>query len=258
MTALLLSNSQQPGQDVFEHAKPWIKDLFTEHSTVMYVPYGVAEVTDDPYEGDVTRVLESMGYKVINARKVDDPIKALDKVDGVLIGGGNTFRLLKELQDTGMLDAIREKVKAGMPFMGASAGTNAACPTIQNTNDMPIACPDGFGALGIIDHQINTHYLDDAPQLKKTGVAGIFERLSSTVADLIDPREKHMGESRSMRLEEFHEQKENTASVLGIREGAAILVSNDGTETLLGEKSARYFRQGHEPVELQPGILDLN
>jgi dipeptidase E len=113
-----------------------------------------------------------------------------------------------------------------MPYAGASAGANLACPTIKTTNDMPIVQPPSFDALGLVPFQINPHYLDP------------------------DPGSTHMGETRETRIREFHE--ENATPVVGLREGAMLRVE-DGGVWLKGVAGARVFRRGQDPVEAQPG-----
>jgi dipeptidase E len=140
----------------------------------------------------------------------------------VFVGGGNTFRLLKTLQDGGMLDQIRRRALDGMRYMGSSAGANLAGPTIKTTNDMPIVQPADFNALGLVGFQINPHFID------------------------ADPNSKHMGETREKRIAEFHE--ENPLTVIGLREGSWIVV-DQGRATLHGETGAKIFRKGNAPVE---------
>ncbi|HEV8204841.1 MAG TPA: dipeptidase PepE, partial [Pyrinomonadaceae bacterium] len=142
------------------------------------------------------------------------------------IGGGNTFRLLKTLYEFDLIDVIRERVDAGMPYIGSSAGSNMACPTIRTTNDMPIVQPPSFNALGLVTFQINAHYLDP------------------------DPNSKHMGETREERINQFHE--ENEMPVVGLREGAMLRIEN-GETILRGSTGARIFRRGLEPIEILPG-----
>jgi dipeptidase E len=155
-----------------------------------------------------------------------DPVQAVKETDAMFIGGGNTFRLLKTLYEFDLLDVIRERVDAGMPYIGSSAGSNMACPTIRTTNDMPIVQPPSFNALGLVSFQINPHYLDP------------------------DPNSKHKGETREERIIQFLE--ENDTPVVGLREGAILRVEN-GEITLRGSTGARIFRRGFEPVEILPG-----
>jgi dipeptidase E len=142
------------------------------------------------------------------------------------IGGGNTFRLLKALYDFDLVLAIRRRAMAGMPYIGSSAGSNVACPTIKTINDMPIVQPPSFDALGLITFQINPHYLDP------------------------DPNSTHMGETRDERIRQFLE--EDTTPVVGLREGAMLRVE-EGSIELKGLSGARVFRRAHEPLEIKPG-----
>jgi dipeptidase E len=112
-----------------------------------------------------------------------------------------------------------------MPYTGASAGSNLACPTVRTTNDMPIVEPPSLAALGLVPFQVNPHYLDPAPD--------------ST----------HMGETRETRIREFLE--ENDVPVVGLREGAMLRVEGDSV-LLKGVAGARIFRRGREPVEATP------
>jgi dipeptidase E len=129
---------------------------------------------------------------------VEEGRRQLEGAQAVFVGGGNTFRLLKTLQDTGLLQTLAERAREGMLYLGASAGTNIAAPTIRTTNDMPIVQPRSFDALGLVPFQINPHYLD------------------------ADPAMRHMGETREERLREFLE--ENDRVVVGLREGAWLRV----------------------------------
>jgi peptidase E len=153
-------------------------------------------------------------------------VRQIETAEAVFVGGGNTFRLLKTLQETELLAPLRERAQGGMPYLGASAGINLAGPTIRTTNDMPIVEPRGFDALGLVPFQINPHYLDP------------------------EPGSTHMGETRAERLAEFHE--ENATAVVGLREGAWIRV--EGVRAWLGgARGARIFRRGREPEERGPG-----
>ncbi|HVQ38202.1 MAG TPA: dipeptidase PepE, partial [Pyrinomonadaceae bacterium] len=150
----------------------------------------------------------------------------VDDAEAIFIGGGNTFRLLKALYDFDVLARIKSRAEDGMPYMGASAGSNVAGPTIRTTNDMPIVEPPSFDALGLVPFQINPHYLDP------------------------DPGSTHMGETREERILQFLE--ENEAPVVGLREGAMLRVEG-GIAMLKGSAGARIFRKGELPIEAAPG-----
>ncbi len=229
MKLLLLSNSKIPNQPVLEHALPWIRDHFKGARTILFIPYALGD--HDRYATFIISAFDKIGIKVISAHTSENPVELLDQVDGIFIGGGNTFRLLCKLRNTGLIEAISEKVKAGMPYMGSSAGTNVACPTIKTTNDMPIVFPFSFDALNLVNFQINPHYLDP------------------------DPTSNHMGETREERIMQFHE--ENSTPVIGIREGTALKITNGNIE-LLGHKTARVFQKGQPAIEVEPGIVKLD
>ncbi len=169
---------------------------------------------------------KELDIEVLSAHTSINPVELLEHVEGIFIGGGNTFRLLNELYKKNLIEVITNKVKNGLPYLGESAGTNVVCPSIKKTNDMPIVFPPSFDAMNLVDFQINPHYLDS------------------------DPSSKHQGETREQRLAEFHE--ENSCKVVGLREGSALSIAN-GKNILLGLKTARIFRQGAEPYEIQPG-----
>ena len=155
-----------------------------------------------------------------------DPADAVRKVQAIVVGGGSTWRLLRELRRAGLLAVIRNRVLAGVPYAGWSAGTNITCPTIMTTNDMPICDPGGFDALALIPFQINPHYLHGNPPGFK-------------------------GETREERINEYGVLNPRTW-VAGLREGTAFRIEGDAIE-LLGEAQCRIFRHGEEPREMDPG-----
>jgi dipeptidase E len=228
MRLLLLSNSTNHGGGYLDHAEPAIGELFTGVRRVLFVPFALHD-----QEGYVRRAagrLEAMGLQVDGLREGPGAAAAVRDAEGIFVGGGNTFRLLDRLQRHGLIEPIRARVRAGMPYLGSSAGTVVTAPTIRTTNDMPIVEPSSLSSLGLVPFQINCHYLD------------------------ADPASRHMGETREQRLEEFLE--ENDRVVVGLREGAMLRVEADpGTArvTLAGAAGARIFRRGSPPREVAGG-----
>ncbi len=221
---LLISNSTQHGRTYLEHAENEIRDLLGPSARVLFVPYALHD--RDAYAATARAKFEALGYELESIHRTEKPREAVEKAEALFIGGGNTFRLLKALYDHDLLPAIRSRVRQGMPYIGSSAGTVVACPTIRTTNDMPIVEPPSLTALGLIWFQVNCHYLDP------------------------DPKSTHMGETREERLVQFLE--ENSWPVVGLREGDMLRVDK-ATVFLKGTFGARIFQRGQAPVEVPPG-----
>ena len=221
---LLISSSRIYGSGYLDQAEAEIRDFLGNVKQVLFVPY--AGFDRDEYAAIARERYAKMGYEMSSVHTASDPIEAVNKTDAVFIGGGNTFRLLNALYQANLLEPIRNRVKNGMPYIGSSAGSNVAGPTIKTTNDMPIVQPPSFDSLGLVSFQISPHYLDP------------------------DPNSTHMGETQEDRIVEFLE--ENDTPVAGIREGAMIRIEN-GMCILKGSRGARIFRKGMEPVETSSG-----
>ncbi|MEU8482920.1 dipeptidase PepE [Streptomyces sp. NPDC048641] len=224
MNLLLLSNSTQYGRDYLAHALDTVTGFLPPKARLAFVPYALAD--HDTYTDRVRGALEGARIGVRGVHEGDDPVAELAAADAVFIGGGNSFRLLSALYRTGLRDALIESVGAGLPYMGASAGTNMAAPSLRTSNDMPIVQPPSFEALGLVPFQINPHYLDP------------------------DPASTHKGETREERLTEFLE--ENDVPVLGLREGSWLRVNGERA-AVEGERAARLFTRGASPEELPVG-----
>ena len=222
MPLLLISSSLVYGYGFLDHAEPEMRRVLAGVGSVAFVPF--AQADHDAYTARVRERLNAMGFDVIQIRERAD----IERAEALFIGGGNSFRLLKTMYDRDLLDAIRARVADGMPYIGSSAGTNVATPSIRTTNDMPIVYPPSFDALDLVPFQINPHYVD------------------------ADPESTHKGETREERIREFHE--EHDTPVVGLREGSMLAI-RDGAVTLVGTKAARIFRQGHEPMEVETGSV---
>jgi len=228
MRLLLLSNSTNFGGGYLDHALPAITDLFRGLRRIAFVPFALADQAG--YFERARRRFQDLGIEAARVAEGAAGRPVVEEAEGIFVGGGNTFRLLHRLQQSGLLGPIRARVRAGMPYLGASAGTVVAAPTMKTTNDMPIVQPASFEALGFVPFQINCHYLDP------------------------EPASRHMGETRETRLREFLE--ENDTPVLGLREGTWLEVEGEDLHVILqGPSAARLFRRGGEPIECLPGSI---
>jgi dipeptidase E len=226
MRLLLLSNSTAHSGGYLDHCEEAIGSFLQPFvRRVLFVPY--AAHNRDAYTATVRARFEAMKLKVDAVHSwPGGQVRAVEDAEAIFIGGGNTFRLIDALWRHELIEVIRARVEEGMPYIGSSAGSNVACPTIKTTNDMPIVQPRSFEALKLVPFNINPHYLDPTP--------------NST----------HMGETREQRIVEFHE--ENDRPVVALREGAW-LRADGRTLALEGTSGARLFRKGQPAEEFPAG-----
>lgn len=224
MRLLLISNSTNPGEAYLDYPKEYIR-RFLGHKPLnaVFIPYAAVTFSYDEYEEKVNRRFSEIGHQVTGIHRFANPVEAIENADAVVVGGGNTWQLVKMLHKKGLMKAIRKRVKRGIPYIGWSAGSNIACPTLRTTNDMPVAEPSKFKTLNLVPFQINPHYLDEHPA-------------------------NHGGETREMRILEFIELNRDL-HVVGLREGTMLLLEESDL-TLIGNRKARIFRYGTEPTEL--------
>jgi dipeptidase E len=224
---LLLSNSRNYQMGYLEHAKGTIKEYLGDGvKKVLFIPYAGVTIGWDDFTKVVAEQYNEIGYEIEPIHKAHNAVKAVERAEAIAVGGGNTFNLLTTMYEAELLGPIRRRVLGGVPYMGWSAGSNVAGPTIRTTNDMPIVEPPSFDSLALVPFQINPHYTDE-----------------------VLPR--HQGETRADRLMEFIAANPGMP-VAALREGSILRVEGDGVE-LLGDKTARVFLHGHEPSEHPPG-----
>ena len=226
MKLLLISNSTNAGEEYLRYPLPEIERFLAGVREIAFVPYAAVTFSYAAYEKKVQARLGELGIRVRSVHRAADPAAAIRRAEAICVGGGNTFALARKMQEQGLMKAILQRVRAGVPYVGWSAGSNVACPTISTTNDMPIVEPESFRAIGAVKFQINPHYLDANP-------AG------------------HAGETREQRILEYI-QANPRRWVAGLREGC-MLRYEQGRLELIGDRPMRMFRKGVEPFELKAG-----
>jgi len=224
MRLLLISNSTMQGEPYLDYPKHEIQKFLGEKVvTALFIPYAAVTFSFDQYESKVEERFAEIGHHITSIHHFIDPVEAIEKAEAIVVGGGNTWQLVRMMHDNRLMDAIREKIEQGTPYIGWSAGSNVACPTLQTTNDMPVVDPKGFDCMGMVPFQINPHYLDANP-------AG------------------HGGETREQRIEEFLEVNPEI-TVVGLREGTMLKCENNSLK-MIGSRKARIFKKGIPPEEL--------
>lgn len=221
MDLLLLSSSRTPAGYLTDYL-PEIRAFAGGIRRALFIPFAAVRL---PWAEFARRVEEASGFSLQLAQDSAD----VEKAELVIVGGGNTFQLLKECRERGFLEAIHSRVAAGKTrYLGWSAGANLACPTIKTTNDMPIVDPGSLAALGLIPFQLNPHYVS-------VSLPG------------------HHGETRDERLEEFAHANPQLP-VIGLPEGDCIRVAGKSIE-LRGPHRAMWFDGTRPPTLIGPGKL---
>lgn len=221
---IIASTSTIFGGAPLAYLLPELKIHFKNTDTILFIPYArPGGISHDEYTKKVQVPFKSIGKIIKGIHEFKNPIEAVAQAKGIYVGGGNTFVLVSQLYRNGCINALKESVTKGTPYLGTSAGSNICGLTMNTTNDMPIVYPPSFKTLGLVPFNINPHYLD--PVLNS----------------------KHMGETRETRIKEFH--KFNTQPVIGLREGSYIEVKRNAI-TLKGNLKARVFEYEKEAYEI--------
>lgn len=223
MRLLLISNSTNPGEEYLEYPREYIKEFLGKNRVrALFIPYAAVTLSYDDYEKKVSDRFRELGHEIISIHHMNDTAAAVKEASAIVVGGGNTWKLLKTIRDNGLTDIIKQRVTTGIPYIGWSAGANMACPTIKTTNDMPVVEPDSFTAFSFIPFQINPHYTD-------FNMPG------------------HAGETREQRIEEFIEANPGIY-VAGLREGTMLERENERLR-LHGPNNIRIFKKGSVTAE---------
>ncbi len=221
---LLASTSTLLGGTYLNYLKSEIIELFKSVDEIIFIPYArPSGISHDEYTEKARSFFASINKKVKGLHEFSTVTDAIKNAQGFFTGGGNTFLLVKQLHEHKLMYMLRDEVLKGKPYLGCSAGSNIGGMNMQTTNDMPIVYPSSFETMGLVDFNINPHFLDEAIYTKS------------------------MGETRETRIKEFLSQ--NQIPVIGLREGSWIRVKNDLVK-LEGSLPAKIFEKDKEPYEL--------
>jgi dipeptidase E len=231
MKLLLFSNSTNIGEDYLSYTIPFMKEFINSSSMKgIFVPFAAVTFSYDKYFQMVSSKISQLGIELKSVHLSDNPKQAISDSEIIIVGGGNTFALLKKLQELDLIEIIQKSVRNNALYIGWSAGSNVACPSIKTTNDMPIVQPDSFNAINLIPFQINPHYTDET-------IKG------------------HGGESRETRINEFLTANPDKW-VVGLKEGTLFEYSNSNL-SLKGNNTCKVFKFGVPTQELN-SFDDLN
>ncbi len=197
---LALSSSRSGNEAYLETASSLIKKFLGDRSLkIAFIPFALVSKNYEEYVNNVSAALKDLPYK-FNLANHHNAKNIIEQSDVIMVGGGNTFKLLHDIYEAGILEIIRNKINTGTPYIGWSAGSNILSPTIGTTNDMPVIQPQSFKALNVFPFQTNPHYYNQKP-------------------------EGFNGETRNQRLFEFISMNP-LLKVIGLPEGSALQLQN--------------------------------
>lgn len=226
MNCIIASTSTVHGSDYLDYLKPELEQFFKKKKKLIFIPFArPGGISHDNYTKKVKKALGDIFSEIKGLHEFQNPSTALKNAEAIFTGGGNTFLLVKQLHDLRLMKVLKQVVSEGAFYLGTSAGSNICGLNMKTTNDMPIVYPSSFKTLGLLNFNINPHFLD------------------------ADPNSTHKGETRETRILEF--QKQNNLAVVGLREGSYILVENENI-VLKGPLPARIFEINKPAYELNP------
>ncbi len=221
---LLASTSILHGSGYLEYLLSELRQLFKDTKELVFIPFArPGGISHEAYTQIALKAFAQIDISVRGIHEFSNQERALANAEGIFVGGGNTFVLVQELHERNLMSLLRTKIEQGTPYLGTSAGSNICGISMQTTNDMPIAMPASFLTLGSVPFNLNVHYLDP------------------------DPDSKHQGETRAIRIKEFHAY--NEIPVIGLREGSWLEVKDK--IYLRGNLEAKLFKKDQNVVVLE-------
>lgn len=226
MQAIIASTSTLHGSSYLEYLQPVLRKHFADNEEVLFIPFArPGGISHQDYTEKAAEGLKPCSQTVVGLHEFSDMKRAVSEAKAIFVGGGNTFLLVKQLHELDLMHMLKQSIENGTKYLGTSAGSNICGLSMQTTNDMPIVYPPSFETLGILNFNINPHYLDP------------------------DTSSTHKGETRETRIKEF--QTLNSEIVAGLREGSWIRI-NANEITLEGDLPAIIFEPGKQAYELSP------
>ena len=164
----LMSNAQ-----VFH--KPF-KDL-----RMAYVITAAKGVTNTDYIERTRNFFKEHGYNYeeidLDGKNQTQLRETLQKFEIVFVEGGNSFYLLKSIRESGFDIVIRELLQKGLIYMGASAGSYVACPSIEmaiwkHQDKYKHYEVTDFSAMNLVPFLMTVHYKPEYDDILKEKIAG--------------------------------------------------------------------------------------
>lgn len=158
-TLLLTSNYSTVAERIADHIPRATRVLFVTTASETYEG-------PTPWVDADREKLRAQGHDIIEytftGKSAQDVQAAFGGADCVFVEGGNTYFLLQQVEKSEAREVIRRFVENGGLYIGCSAGSIIACPTIGWTGwlDDPTKAPDlkSTNGLGLVPFLILPHW----------------------------------------------------------------------------------------------------
>lgn len=121
-------------------------------------------IKDTAFAVEEKERLYNLGFEItefdLTGKTSQETAKVLDENDVVFVTGGQPYHLLKEMRSSGFSDMVKNKL-ADKIYIGASAGSYVACPSIEMGSwkrvkrDFDLKDLTG---MGLVDFMVFAHY----------------------------------------------------------------------------------------------------
>jgi len=166
-SVLVCGGSMMNGNHFADSVLPVMREHYAGCRSVVLVLHASHPDERDRMEARLQEAFVHLGVpkaESLHRRSEAGARELLQASDAIFVGGGETFVLVRELARTGQMELIRQRVLAGVPYGGSSAGANVAGLIIGTTNDFPVTDVPSRDALALLPVTINPHH--PAPETK--------------------------------------------------------------------------------------------
>ena len=99
MRLLLISNSTNAGEEYLDYPKYNIKEFLGERKVnALFIPFAAVTFSFDEYAEKVNNKFNEVGHEIVGIHTFDNPVQAIKDAEAIVVGGGNTFHLVKMMQ----------------------------------------------------------------------------------------------------------------------------------------------------------------
>lgn len=136
--------------------------------SLAYITTAGKEVVDKDYMGYRKEAMVKLGWDYeeidIEGKNEEELREVLKNKDIIYVEGGDTYYLLRAIKESGFDKVVKELLDRGAIYIGSSAGSYVACPTIEMAawidNNFDASILDDYTAMNLVPFIMIVHYED--------------------------------------------------------------------------------------------------